>query len=141
MGFLTVEGAFDAFDASLTLLNDAISQIQGEIQVTSIHTGEATRDETLRSSGYLDAERFPTISFSGQSTSFKSSEIQLNGLLKIKSVARELVIHCQIQQEDTIIILLNEVPISRSEFNLDFGAMDQLIGDEIKVSAKLVFLD
>ncbi|MDW3192455.1 MAG: YceI family protein [Cytophagales bacterium] len=141
MGFLTVEGNFGAFDASLTMENDYISQIEGTIQVASIYTEESTRDETLKGPVYLDAKRFPTMTFSSNSILLSTSENQINGRLRIKSEEREVVIPYQIEHLDTSLILTAEVLILRSEFNLDFGAMDQLIGDEIKVSAKLVFVD
>lgn len=139
MGFLTVEGTFSEFQASLKLNNGRISQIEGEIMVASINTEAPARDETLIGPGYLDADNFSSISFSSRSAHRSYSEIA--GRLKIKSEVREVFIPYQMKPEASEIIFMAEVVIKRSEFNLDFGAMNSLIGDEIKVSVRLVFTD
>ncbi len=141
MGFLNVEGTFSEFEASLTLENDEISQIEGKIQVASINTDEPTRDKTLKDPGYLDAENFPVISFSSRSAYPFLGESPMTGQLRIKSEEREVVIPMQMERLESSIRLSAEVVIHRSKFNLDFGPMDALIGDEIQVSAKLAFIE
>jgi polyisoprenoid-binding protein YceI len=62
------------------------STFEGEIDVTNLWTGEATRDEHLRSADFFDVANHPKITFSGQLTrrtgasSFKASaEVTIRG--------------------------------------------------------------
>jgi polyisoprenoid-binding protein YceI len=62
------------------------STFEGEIDVTNLWTGEATRDEHLRSADFFDVANHPKITFSGRLTrrtgasSFKASaEVTIRG--------------------------------------------------------------
>ncbi len=59
------EGTADEVSGSFTLDPQNLEATQGQIRVTvaSMRTGIARRDEHLRSPDWLDAERYPTISF------------------------------------------------------------------------------
>lgn len=63
--FSTVKGRFPGV-AGTIVLNEAdlsASSVSADIDATSIHTGEAARDNHLRSADFLDVETFPTITF------------------------------------------------------------------------------
>lgn len=142
MGFLSVEGTFREFEASLILEKDLISQVEGEIWVASINTEEPSRDETLLSEGYLDAEQFRSIHFSSSFIDKEISGYTITGTLRIKGEERTVTIPCGIIiEQDQSVHLNGKITIKRSTFNLDFGSMDALIGDEIQVSVQLVFID
>jgi polyisoprenoid-binding protein YceI len=64
MGISTVRGAFERFQGTFRIDGDlADAQIGAEIEVGSIHTGQAQRDTHLLGSDFFDARRFPTLSF------------------------------------------------------------------------------
>jgi polyisoprenoid-binding protein YceI len=64
MGISTVRGAFERFQGTFRIDGDlADAQIGAEIEVGSIHTGQAQRDAHLLGSDFFDARRFPTLSF------------------------------------------------------------------------------
>ena len=140
MGFLQVEGTFTRFEASLQLDGENLKSIAGHIDVASIHTDESTRDKTLLSDGYLHVAAFPQIRFSGTSIRKATAGNRIEGELTIKDQTRSLSIPCQFTwQEDRSILLEAELSLSRKHFDLDFGGMDALIGDQIDVSLHLFF--
>src|SRR3954447_14000739 len=60
-GIATVRGAFTTFEGTLDVGDDA--RVRGSVTAASIDTGNDRRDAHLRSAEFLDAERFPTLSF------------------------------------------------------------------------------
>ena len=59
-----IRGQFRSFRGTLTVAGDpAASGLVLEVDTASIDTGDARRDERLRSSDYLDVERYPTMPY------------------------------------------------------------------------------
>ena len=59
-----IRGQFRSFRGTLTVADDpAASSLVLEVDTASIDTGDARRDERLRSSDYLDVERYPTMPY------------------------------------------------------------------------------
>ncbi len=59
-----VRGQFRSFRGTLTVADDpAASGLVLEIDTASIDTGDARRDERLRSPGFLDVDRYPTMPY------------------------------------------------------------------------------
>src|ERR1700704_4299883 len=74
MMFTTVKGRFTGVTGTVVeASNDpsGTSSVDAEIDAASLSTGDAKRDEHLRSADFLDVEHYPTISF--KSTSFEGS--------------------------------------------------------------------
>jgi len=64
-GFNRVLGQFDAVEGQLVLdeANPANSSVRALVQIGSVSSGNATRDEHLRGARWLNAEQFSTMSF------------------------------------------------------------------------------
>ena len=60
----SVRGRFRSFRGTLTVAHDpAGSDLALEIDTASIDTGDAERDERIRSADYLDVDRYPTMPY------------------------------------------------------------------------------
>ena len=80
-----VRGQFKEFEGTVKVGDDlASSQVTALVQLASIDTGSADRDNHLRSADFFDVENNPTMSF----TSTDVSEGALTGDLTIKGVTR-----------------------------------------------------
>jgi polyisoprenoid-binding protein YceI len=80
-----VRGQFKEFEGTVKVGDDlASSQVTAVVQLASIDTGSADRDNHLRSADFFDVENNPTMSF----TSTDVSEGALTGDLTIKGVTR-----------------------------------------------------
>jgi polyisoprenoid-binding protein YceI len=138
LGYLTVEGTFHRFRGSFEMAGDSISSVLGIIEVASIDTEDKSRDESLRSDAYLDAEAYPHILF--KSTQGDLDAGTLTGDLSIKGVTRsvDLSVKSFPTQDGSIATLHFSTIINRQDFKLDFGMMDSLVGDEIKIKLEVV---
>jgi polyisoprenoid-binding protein YceI len=89
-----VEGRFTAFAGQIEIA-DPVEQstVEATIEAASIDTGNADRDAHLRSSDFLDVERFPVLTFrSGRVARESDERWRVNGALTIRDIAREVVL-------------------------------------------------
>jgi polyisoprenoid-binding protein YceI len=68
------------------------SSVEVTIQAASVHTGDARRDEHLRSPDFLDAERFPTLEFRSTSVQGGAERWKVSGDLTVHGVTRPVVL-------------------------------------------------
>lgn len=137
MEFLTVQGQFDEFSGSLTGGDGIFSSIQTSIRVQSINTKDASRDDSLLDEGYLDASTYPEITF--KSSEIDNSSRIIYGTLKIKDIEKKIKVPFSIANKKgaTSSTLKATTNINRKYFEIDFGLMDDLVGDNIKVILEL----
>jgi len=89
----TVSGFFKSFEGALETTNDDFedSEITFALNIDSIDTNQAPRDEHLKSPEFFDAAQFPQITF--KSTSFKKTgdeEYDLIGDLTVKGITKSV---------------------------------------------------
>jgi len=90
-----VRGRFTKWNAKLALdtADLARSAVEVEIEAASIDTGVADRDTHLRSSDFLDAEKFPTLRYRSRRIEAPSKDrLRVIGDLTIRDVTREVVL-------------------------------------------------
>lgn len=88
-----VRGSFSSFSASIEIAEDLTqSKISAEIDVASVSTGEAERDNHLRSADFFDVEKFPKITFKSTSISQSADAYKLTGDLTIRDVTRSVTL-------------------------------------------------
>lgn len=90
MGISKVRGRFTRFDASVdigeTLLD---TRLRAEVDLSSVDTGNAQRDDHLRGSDFFDVERRPTMIFT--STTIRTTDEHryvLDGELTVNGITR-----------------------------------------------------
>src|SRR4029078_452331 len=96
----TVRGQFREFDGTLEAAeNDpATSRAWGSVKVASIDTGNAERDEHLRSPDFFDADRYPEIRFASTRVEHvEGGTYHVWGDLTIKDVTREVEITATVE--------------------------------------------
>jgi len=94
-----VRGEFADVTATITVDEDPLkSAVTATIQAASISTGNADRDNHLRSGDFLEVEKYPTLEF--RSTGIKShsgNEFVLGGELTIKGVTRPVDLNVEFE--------------------------------------------
>ena len=85
-----VRGQFAEAEATITVGEDPLqSSVTATINTASVHTGQADRDNHLRTGDFFDAEKYPTMEFrSTVIKSFEGNELVVAGELTIKDVTR-----------------------------------------------------
>jgi polyisoprenoid-binding protein YceI len=144
-----VVGSFRDFTADIQLdrVNPAKSTVEFTIQAASVDTGNANRDEHLRSPDFFDAAKFPTISFKSTSVLAKSkTDFDVTGDLTMHGVTKQVTLPVSFLgfaktargEKGGFEI---ETTLNRKDFgvlwnkNLDEGGV--LLGDDVKVSINL----
>jgi len=99
MGVAKVKGSFEDFSGAL--LHDAHrpagSSVTLVIEASSVHTGNAQRDRHLRSSDFLDVERFPRIVFVSRRLRTDGPRWMLEGDLTLHGVTHSLEIPIEVR--------------------------------------------
>ena len=90
----TVRGRFGAVTGTLSLdeANPAAARIEAAIDVASVDTGAAQRDEHLRSDDFFNAAAYPQITFRSTGVSGSGDDWKLSGDLTIRDVTRPVVL-------------------------------------------------
>jgi polyisoprenoid-binding protein YceI len=143
-GFTHILGRFDAVAGAVTLdqVHPENSNVTATIQTASLSSGDATRDEHLRSARWLDAAQFPTMQF--HSTAVRRTGDQT------AEIAGELTLHGATHPV-TLAVSLNQIgrnpanggqaagfsatgALSRTQFGVGAGVPTTLIGDDVRIS-------
>jgi len=83
--FQDISGMFEVDEKDITN-----SKVTFSMKTASVTTGNEKRDNHLRSADFLDAEKYPTISFTSSKIEKKGEDYIITGKLTIKDVTREI---------------------------------------------------
>jgi polyisoprenoid-binding protein YceI len=95
LGVSTVRGAFTKVSGSVVYdpANLSKSSIQATIDAASVDTRVEMRDNDLRSPRFLDAQKYPTITFQSKKVEAAGAgKLKVTGDLTIKGVTKEVVL-------------------------------------------------
>jgi polyisoprenoid-binding protein YceI len=103
LGIVTVTGFFRSVQATLDLDDDDPTRwsVVATIDVASLDTNNDIRDRKLKSAEYLDADRYPTISFRSTRVEPVGDGHLLYGDLTIHGVTREVALQATLNGEVT----------------------------------------
>ena len=88
--FKGVTGTIDFNEA-----NPSASSVSVVMQAATIETGMEARDNHLRSADFLDAEKFPTLTFTSTSIEQKGDRWAITGDLALHGVTRSVVLDAE----------------------------------------------
>ena len=91
--FTPVSGRFDDFEVTFEFdpENITASSVEARIAVASVNTGNAQRDEHLRTADFFDAEKYPYITFKSSSIrKVSDDELVASGILTIRDQKRQI---------------------------------------------------
>ena len=138
-----VRGSFETFEGAVVTAADVTaSTVSVEVDLSSINTGTADRDNHLRSSDFFDVETHPKMTFVTSRVLDKGdNELVVVGDLTIKDVTKELELSVELLGEGkdpwggTRLGVEATAQISRKEFGIDFNI--PLEGDKVMIGDKI----
>ena len=152
-GMMTVRGHFREVAATgqIDPANPAASSIEVTIDVASLTTNNPQRDNDLRSSYFLELDKYPTITF-------KSTRVEpagqdrytLTGDLTIKGITKPVTLEVQRYGEINDermghrVAFSAEGQINRKDFGMEFDMLADnrlVVGHEIKIFVELEVLE
>jgi polyisoprenoid-binding protein YceI len=138
-----VHGKFNEFSGTVVVDNNAVKEAKGTIEVKSIDTGIAKRDDHLRTPEFFDAEKYRTITFVSKRAEKKGDENVLIGDFTMHGVTKEISLPVKLSGPitdpwgGTRIGLHAKTKLSRKEFGVSYNATSKtgsaVVGDEIEI--------
>jgi polyisoprenoid-binding protein YceI len=143
----TVRGQFRKYSGTLELdaQDFTKSKFRGEIDVASIDTGVAQRDDHLRNNDFFDAPNHPKITFESKSIEKKGEEGEylVRGDLTIRGVTKEVALDVEFHGTSknpwgkTVAGLSARGTINRKDFGVNFNALLETGGVAVGEKVKL----
>jgi polyisoprenoid-binding protein YceI len=143
----TVRGRFGGVSGTVTMdeKNPSATVVDVDIDVTSIDTRQAQRDDHLRSPDFFDVARFPTMHFRSKRVQGDTTKsFKLIGDLTIRDVTKEVVLDVTAEGRggdpwgNQRAGFSAKGAINRGEFGLTWNQMLEAggvtVGDEVKLS-------
>jgi polyisoprenoid-binding protein YceI len=139
-------GRFPVIDGRLEIAEDPEqSSVFAVIAADQVESGDAKRDEHLRSADFFDTEHYPTISFrSTRVEDHGDGEFTLHGDLTVRDVTKAVTLQGEyLGTQDTPwgetrIGFSAETEVSRKEWGLEWNVALEtggvLVGDKVKLS-------
>jgi polyisoprenoid-binding protein YceI len=152
-GMMTVRGHFNEVAASGVLdpANPQNSQLAVDINVASLTTNNAQRDNDLRSSYFLELDKYPTITFrSTQIQPTGAETLSITGDLTIKGKTKPVTLRTRRYGEinDPMmghrIAYTAEGEINRKDFGMEFDMLADnrvVVSHEIKLYVEVEILE
>ena len=139
-----VRGRFASFSGTLNIAADPLqSSVTAQADVASVTTGDAGRDEHLRSGDFFEAEKFPTISFVSTKIEADGDDFVLYADLTIKGVTKNVKFELEFDGVgkdpwgNTKAGFSAEADINRKDFGLEWNAALEtggvLVGEKVKI--------
>jgi polyisoprenoid-binding protein YceI len=143
-----VKGRFGSFSGTIvTAENPADSSVTAEIDLSSIDTNNAQRDDHIRSRDFFEVEKYPTMTFASTSLKADGADYLLTGDLSLKGVTKGVTLKLELNgigpdaYGGTRAGFSATTEISRKEFGVDIDMpMDGggvVIGDKISITLEI----
>ncbi|WP_028933498.1 YceI family protein [Pseudonocardia spinosispora] len=125
-----VRGTFPAFTGEIEIAEDLTkSSVTAEVEVGSLTTGTAARDEHLRSVDYFDADRYPK-------AFLRSTGLEVDGERYL--LASELTVHGVTRNVEFVLYFLGDGEDHYGNFRLGFRAHTRVPRSTFGVSGNAV---
>jgi polyisoprenoid-binding protein YceI len=146
-----VRGKFETFESTVITSEDfAASAVSVTVDLSSVNTGTADRDNHLRSGDFFDAESHPTMTFTSTGVVAQGEGLVVTGDLTIKGITKSIDLSVELLGEGgdpwggTRVGIDATGEISRKAFGIDFNVPlegDKLmVGDKISLSISAEFV-
>ena len=145
-----VRGRFENFSGTVNFneQDPARSTVDVQIDAASINTKDEKRDGHLKSGDFLDAEKFPQLTFKSKRVEKTSDNTgRITGDLSIRGITKEVVLAVEYNGQakspwgTTSAGFTAATKISRKEWDLNWNVALEtgglLVGDEVKIEIEL----
>jgi polyisoprenoid-binding protein YceI len=150
MMITNVRGGFSGLQGTVVYDPDDLkaSSVDVTIDVNTLSTGDPNRDAHVKSAEFLDAEKYPTITFKSKSITKDGDGLKVTGDLTVHGVTKEVVLNVDGPTEEQKDPWGNirvgasaTTKIKRSDFGLTWNAALEtggiMLGDDLKLEVEV----
>ncbi|MFD9094924.1 YceI family protein [Streptomyces collinus] len=129
-GLVTVKGAFAAVTGQGEVRPDGSADGTVTLDVASLDTGNAKRDEHLRSADLLGADDHPEITFAVRSAErLDGDDVRVTGQLTVRGVSRPLTLTARLTSATAEALALEtEFTVDRDQFGVTWNQLGMMRG-------------
>jgi len=142
-GISYVKGVFKEFTGTLVVDGDALKEAVATIQVQSIDTGVAQRDNHLRTADFFDATNHPSITFKTKRIEKSGDDLVMVADFTMRGVTKELRLPVTLSKPikdpwgNTRVGLEARTRLNRKDYGIRYNDMIEggipAVGDEIGI--------
>lgn len=143
-----VRGTFDVFSGTIvTAENPADSTIEASIEVASVNTNQADRDNHLRTGDFFKADEFPTMTFRSTAFTVDGDDFTIDGDLTLRGVTKAITLTGEFGgiivngYGQTMAAATATTKINRQEFGVNWNAAleagGMTLGDDVTITLDL----
>ncbi|WP_131742350.1 YceI family protein [Actinomadura roseirufa] len=93
-----VRGRFGTFEGTIITAEDVLdSSVTATVDLSSIDTGNAQRDEHVRSADFLDVAKYPSMTFRSTGLRAEDEGFLLDGELSLREVTKDITFRLQVE--------------------------------------------
>lgn len=141
-----VHGRFARVDATINYdaADASQSNVTATIGVDSVSTGEAGRDDEIKSADFFDVDHFPRATFTSKQVSRNANGLWVKGNLTLHGITREVILN--VRGPDKPVMGADGKPhsgfsatatLDRTAFDIGPTFPAAIVGDQVKLSIKL----
>ena len=143
-----VRGTFETFDVTIvTAENPADTTIEASIDIASVNTKQADRDNHLRTGDFFLAEEFPTMNFRSTGIDTDGDDFSITGDLTLRGVTKSVVLKGEFggiatdPYGQTKAGATATTKINRTDFGVNWNTALEtggfVLGDEVTINLEL----
>ena len=87
-----VRGTFGTFSGAIVVAEDGTPSVSAEIAIDSVNSGNAQRDEHVKSTDFFDAEKYPTATFVSTGVRADGDGYVVDGDFTLKGVTKPIAL-------------------------------------------------
>jgi polyisoprenoid-binding protein YceI len=87
-----VRGTFGTFSGAIVVAEDGTPSVSAEIAIDSVNSGNAQRDEHVKSTDFFDAEKYPTATFVSTGVRADGDGYVVDGDFTLKGVTKPVAL-------------------------------------------------
>lgn len=143
----TVEGKFTQFDGKIELADQfKKSKVEANIDLNSIDTGVAKRDDHLRSPDFFDVKKHPKMIFKSTAIEGAPDSFKMTGDLTIHGVTRKVTFDSKYLGTvvdgygNQKVAFQAKTVVNRKDFGLAWSSMVEagpVVGDQVTIDLKI----
>ena len=139
-----VKGRFGSFSGTIVTAESPLeSTVTAEIDLNSIDTNNAQRDDHIRSADFFEVEKYPTMTFRSTAIEPAGDDFVLHGELSLKGHTRPVALQLELNgigpdaYGGTRIGFSASTEISRKDFGLEWNVALEtggfVVGDKVQI--------
>jgi polyisoprenoid-binding protein YceI len=147
-----VRGSFEKFDATVvTGATPAESTVEATVDMASVNTNQADRDNHLRTNDFFNIEEFPTMTFKSTGVTTDGEDVTVAGDLTLRGITKPVTFKGEFNgfgtdpygQDKAGLSLSSK--INRKDFGVNWNAVVEgpagfMLGDDVTINLEIALV-